>query len=57
MSRFEELKYKEIAEELGLSIKTVENQISKALKILRVKLADFLVLILAIILFCKEIFN
>ncbi len=27
--------YKEIAEELGLSIKTIENQMSKALKILR----------------------
>ncbi|HMI04725.1 MAG TPA: RNA polymerase sigma-70 factor [Pedobacter sp.] len=41
MSRFEELKYREIAEQLGLSIKTVENQMGKALKILRLKLADF----------------
>jgi RNA polymerase sigma-70 factor (ECF subfamily) len=42
MSRFEELKYQEIADQLQLSIKTVENQIGKALKILRTELADYL---------------
>lgn len=42
MSRFDELKYREIADELGLSIKTVENQMGKALRILRLKLVDFL---------------
>jgi RNA polymerase sigma-70 factor, ECF subfamily len=42
LSRFSELKYKEIAEQLGISVKTVEAQISKALKLLRVRLADFL---------------
>ncbi len=46
MSRFEELKYREIASELGLSVKTVENQMGKALKILRTKLVDFLPAIL-----------
>ena len=40
MSRFEEMKYKEIAEELNLSVKTVENQMGKALKSLRIELAD-----------------
>lgn len=58
MSRFEELKYREIAEQLDLSIKTVENQMGKALKILRLKLADFITLILpGIIMFYKDFFN
>ena len=35
LSRFEEMSYQEIANELNISIKTVENQISKALKFLR----------------------
>jgi len=42
LSRFEEMSYKQIAEQLDISIKTVENQISKALKSLRVALADHL---------------
>jgi RNA polymerase sigma-70 factor, ECF subfamily len=35
LSRFEEMTYNEIATHLDISVKTVENQISKALKILR----------------------
>ena len=38
LSRYDEKSYKEIAESLEISIKTVENQISKALKILRKKI-------------------
>jgi len=45
MSRFEDMKYREIADELNISPKTVENQVGKALKILREKLAQFLPLI------------
>ena len=40
MSRYDELRYAEIASHLNISVNTVENQISKALKILRVKLKD-----------------
>ena len=42
MNRFEGKRYKEIAELLGISVKTVENQMSKALKILRDHLAGYL---------------
>ncbi len=35
MSRMHRLKHKEIAEELGISVKTVKNQVGKALKLLR----------------------
>ena len=42
LSRFEDLKYKEIADRLKISIKTVENQMGKALKLLRMELAEFL---------------
>lgn len=45
MSRFEELRYREIADRLSISVKTVENQMGKALKLLRIKLADFLPLV------------
>jgi RNA polymerase sigma-70 factor (ECF subfamily) len=40
MSRYDELRYAEIASNLNISVNTVENQISKALKILRARLKD-----------------
>ena len=46
LSRFEGMKYSQIAEELDISIKTVESQMSKALRLLREHLKDFLVLII-----------
>jgi RNA polymerase sigma-70 factor (ECF subfamily) len=42
LSRFDELRYGEIADKLGISIKTVENQIGKALRILRTELSEYL---------------
>jgi RNA polymerase sigma-70 factor, ECF subfamily len=51
LSRFEGIKYAEIAEKMDISVKTVETQISKALRILREKLADYLK-ILIIFIFC-----
>lgn len=53
LSRFEDLKYREIADKLGLSVKTIENQMGKALKLLRLKLVDFLPTILLFITFFK----
>lgn len=46
MNRFENRTYKKIAEELGISAKTVDYRIQQSLKILRVKLKDYLPLIL-----------
>ncbi len=42
MSRFDEMTYKEIAQKLDISVKTVENQMGSALKHLRKELKDFL---------------
>lgn len=42
MSRFEQLKYQEIADQLGLSVKTIENQMGKALKLMRENLKEYL---------------
>lgn len=47
-AKLEGLKYSEIAEELGISIKTVENQMGKALQIMRVQLKDYLVIMLVL---------
>lgn len=46
MSRFEELKYQEIADQLNISIKTVENQMGKALKLMRAQLKEFLPMVI-----------
>lgn len=45
LSRFEELKYREISDQLGISIKTVESRMSQALQSLRKELKDYIPLI------------
>jgi RNA polymerase sigma-70 factor (ECF subfamily) len=42
MSRYDGLTYSRIAQKLGISVKTVENQMSKALKTLREELSEYL---------------
>jgi RNA polymerase sigma-70 factor, ECF subfamily len=49
LSRVDGLKYHEIAEKLGLSVKTIEAQMGKALKQLRIKLKDYVGILLALI--------
>lgn len=49
MSRFEQLKYQQIADQLNISIKTVENQMGKALKVMRLKLIEYLPFLLFLI--------
>ena len=50
LNRFEEKKYTEIAEKLQISVKTVETQMSKALKILRENLSDLIKILILLIL-------
>ena len=49
LNRMENKKYQEIADELDISVKTVEAQMSKALKIMRDKLKEFMAVLLTII--------
>ncbi len=46
LCRFEDMKYKEVAKKLNISEKTVEAQMSKALKIMREELKDYYFLLL-----------
>jgi len=50
LSRFEGKKNQEVAEELDISVKAVEAQITKALKVLRVALNDFLPLVACVLI-------
>jgi RNA polymerase sigma-70 factor (ECF subfamily) len=55
LCRFEELKYAEIAEKLNISVKTVEMQITIALKKLRKELSDYQMIQLFTIVFPKKL--
>jgi RNA polymerase sigma-70 factor, ECF subfamily len=50
LSRFEGKKYIEIAEQLNISVKTVETHMSKALHVLKKELKEYLLVILLILL-------
>lgn len=53
MNRFEGKKNSDIARILGISVRTVETQISKALRILREHLKDYLVMAISALAFLK----
>jgi RNA polymerase sigma-70 factor (ECF subfamily) len=50
MSRNEQKSYTEISNELGISNNTIENHISKALKLLRIELSEFITILIILYL-------
>jgi len=50
LSRYENLKYQQIADKLEISVKTVETQMSKALQHLRLRLKEYLSIIIFLLL-------
>jgi len=50
MNRYEDLKYQQIADKLQISVKTVETQMSKALQHMRIRLAEYITVFMAMFL-------
>lgn len=51
MNRYDQKKYREIAEEMSISLKTVEAHISRVLKHLRLKLDRYMIIVFIILVF------
>jgi RNA polymerase sigma-70 factor (ECF subfamily) len=49
LNRYENLKYHEIADKLQISLKTVETQMSKALQHMRVRLAEYITVVIVLV--------
>jgi RNA polymerase sigma-70 factor, ECF subfamily len=55
LSKYDKLKYHEIAERMKISQKTVEKYISKALQLLRIELKDLLIILILILKFLPKV--
>ncbi|MFH1118336.1 MAG: RNA polymerase sigma-70 factor [Bacteroidota bacterium] len=53
LNRYENLKYQQIAQKLGISVKTVEAQMSKALQHMRIRLAGYISAISSLLLLLR----
>ena len=53
LNRYENLKYQQIADKLQISVKTVESQMSKALQHMRVRLAEYVTILMLFVLTLK----
>ena len=54
LSRIERLSYKEIAQRLGITVKAVDNRLSRTMKILKQELKDYLPLLLFLLSIYKK---
>ncbi len=57
LSRYEELSYREIGDKVGMSVRGVEKQISKALKLLRSHLADLMPVLVLLFINLKNLMS
>jgi RNA polymerase sigma-70 factor (ECF subfamily) len=57
LSRIRNMKYQQIADELQISVKTVETQMSRALQHMRTRLSEYLPIIVCLLPVCRFIFH